>query len=291
MAIFKLFSIGLLSAAVITKVQANGTNDGCTFSLSASGGIECPAGQLDDGQIRLNGSYPTAEFTIRGDKIWDSAGRGCIVTPAPITQVQCDLNAEPAPGFSIDSSNKLLYQGSSEFYACPATDAEYNVYIKPDFGQTKCFAVTLTASGCGSAPPPPPPPPPTTSAPTCPSTQPPSTVTETTTCTVTQAVTVPGNASTVSVTGPVSTVSVSGVGSTTTETTTCTVTDTSTITSMGTHSNFILDNFNYVLPRMRGHRHWWAEPHRLELDVVVGVTHGHDYKWIVIFILDTMEVR
>lgn len=92
MAIFKLFSIGVLSAAVITKVQANGTNgtqDGCTFSLSASGGIECPAGQLDDGQIRLNGSYPTAEFTIRGDKIWDSAGRGCIVTGKEFPSSNC----------------------------------------------------------------------------------------------------------------------------------------------------------------------------------------------------------
>lgn len=80
MAIFKLFSIGVLSAAAVTKVQANDNKYGCTFSLSASGGIECPAGELDDGQIRLNGSYPTAEFTIRGDKIWDSAGKGCIVT-------------------------------------------------------------------------------------------------------------------------------------------------------------------------------------------------------------------
>lgn len=52
-----------------------------------------------------------------------------------------------------------------------------------------------------------------------------------------------------------------------------------------------MDDFNYVLPRMHGHRHWWAVPHRLELDVVVAVTHGHDYNWIVIFILYTVEVR
>lgn len=42
---------------------------------------------------------------------------------------------------------------------------------------------------------------------------------------------------------------------------------------------------------MHGHRHWWGVPHQLELDVVVAVTHGHDYKWIVIFILDAVEVR
>lgn len=89
MAIFKLFSIGVLSAAAVTKVQANDNKDGCTFSLSASGGIECPAGQLDDGQIRLNGSYPTAEFTIRGDKIWDSTGKGCIVTRKEILSPNC----------------------------------------------------------------------------------------------------------------------------------------------------------------------------------------------------------
>lgn len=34
-----------------------------------------------------------------------------------------------------------------------------------------------------------------------------------------------------------------------------------------------------------GHGHWWAAPHRRELDVVVVVTNEHDYRWIVIFIL------
>lgn len=34
-----------------------------------------------------------------------------------------------------------------------------------------------------------------------------------------------------------------------------------------------------------GRGHWWAAPHRRELDVVVVVTNEHDYRWIVIFIL------
>lgn len=77
-------------------------------------------------------------------------------------------------GFSIDASNSLLYRGSPEFWACPATDTEYNIYVKPKFGQTKCFLIGLKASGCGPA------------APTCP---PPSTVWETQTQTVTVLVT------------------------------------------------------------------------------------------------------
>ena len=93
-------------------------------------------------------------------------------------------------GFSIDASNSLLYQGSPNFWACPATDTEYNIYVKPEFGQTKCFPIGLKASGCGPA------------APTC---APPSTVWETQTQTVTVIVT---NSQTCSA-GPISTTSTS----------------------------------------------------------------------------------
>ncbi|KAH8896827.1 hypothetical protein GQ53DRAFT_743379 [Thozetella sp. PMI_491] len=135
-----------------------------------------------------------------GERIWDSTGKGCIVTgegchsrtipieclviakssgllDAPVTQIQCDLDKEPAAGFSIDSSEVISYKGSSQFYACPATDTEYNIYVDPNFGQAKCFPVTLTASGCRAAPLP-------TS---CPTNQPASTVWET--CTVTEVAT------------------------------------------------------------------------------------------------------
>lgn len=72
-------------------------------------------------------------------------------TDPPTTQVQCDQGRPPALGFSIDASENLLYQGSPNFYACPATDTEYNVYVNPDFGQTKCFPITLKTSGCGAS--------------------------------------------------------------------------------------------------------------------------------------------
>jgi hypothetical protein len=79
----------------------------------------------------------------------------------------------------VDASNNLLYLGSPSFWACPATDYEYNIYVKPDFGQTKCFPITLKTSGCGAAAPPLPPT----------SVAPPSTVWETQTKTVTEDVT------------------------------------------------------------------------------------------------------
>jgi hypothetical protein len=59
-------------------------SDGCTFTISSSGGLTCPAGQLSDGQIRLNGTEPTVYFTIKDGKITDAAGRGCIVTGADL---------------------------------------------------------------------------------------------------------------------------------------------------------------------------------------------------------------
>lgn len=61
----------------------SGSSGSCTFSISSTGGIACPAGQLADGQIRLNGSEPTAYFTISNGQITDSSGRGCIVTGEP----------------------------------------------------------------------------------------------------------------------------------------------------------------------------------------------------------------
>jgi hypothetical protein len=79
----------------------------------------------------------------------------------PETQFQCDLNKPPMAGFAIGPEGSILYQGSADFYACPATDTEYNVYVHPDFGQSKCFPISLKASDCGV------PSPSSTSASTC----------------------------------------------------------------------------------------------------------------------------
>jgi hypothetical protein len=68
----------------------------------------------------------------------------------PTTQVQCNQGADPAPGFSISSDNTLQYNGSSSFFACPASDIEWNVYVSPNFGQLKCVPITLKADGCGT---------------------------------------------------------------------------------------------------------------------------------------------
>ncbi|KAH8891255.1 hypothetical protein GQ53DRAFT_765372 [Thozetella sp. PMI_491] len=152
------FANGLILAGISTYFFAGHTSaghgdaggSGCTFSISSTGGIACPAGQLSDGQIRLNGTEPTAEFTINDGQITDASGRGCIVTDAPTTQYQCDEGKSPVSRFAIGADNTLSYNGNSKFWVCPATDTEYNVYIDPDFGQTKCFPVGLTASGCGA---------------------------------------------------------------------------------------------------------------------------------------------
>lgn len=147
-------SLGLLlagmSIASAAKDYAKRGGHGCAFTLSSDGTLACPAGQLEDGQIRLNGSESTATFYLQdGGGFKDSDVFGCIVTEEPITQVQCDDGKEADAGFSIESS-KLLYHGSPDFFACPATDTEWNVYVKPDFGQTKCMPITLTVSGCST---------------------------------------------------------------------------------------------------------------------------------------------
>jgi hypothetical protein len=122
----------------------------CTFSLSASGGQSGTVGQLSDGQNRIGGNNPKGTYTIKNGQITDSQGRGCILTP-PTTQLQCDVGATPSGGFAIGSNGQVTYNGSTQFYACPASDNMYNIYTTPVQGQTKCVKIELTASGCYAA--------------------------------------------------------------------------------------------------------------------------------------------
>ncbi|PMD33984.1 hypothetical protein L207DRAFT_571397 [Hyaloscypha variabilis F] len=122
----------------------------CSFELTSSGGESGTIGQLSDGQNRIGGGLSATTFTINNGGITDSAGRGCILTPS-IKQFQCDQGAGPTYGFVIDSNETLTYSGSSVFYACPASDTEWNLYTTPVTGQEKCVEITLTASGCGAA--------------------------------------------------------------------------------------------------------------------------------------------
>ncbi|KAK6524010.1 hypothetical protein TWF694_005678 [Orbilia ellipsospora] len=136
------------------------------FTISVSGGVSGPLGQIGDGQNRVGPATPSpAKYTLGcGGGITDQNGRGCILTP-PTTQFQCDVGASPTTGFAIGSNGVITHGGSSDFYACPVDDyGNWNVYSQPVAGQTKCVKVCLTANGC-SAPPPPPPPPVTTTAP------------------------------------------------------------------------------------------------------------------------------
>jgi len=52
----------------------------CCFHLSASGAVTGTAGQLDDGQVRINGPLSASEFCISDSGITDANGRGCILT-------------------------------------------------------------------------------------------------------------------------------------------------------------------------------------------------------------------
>ncbi|KAF3052451.1 hypothetical protein E8E11_009127 [Didymella keratinophila] len=120
------------------------------IQLKASGGQSGVLGQLGDGQNRVGGGHPTGCYCLSNGGFTDSNGRGCILTP-PTTQFQCDVGASPTTGFAIGSSGSVTYNGSSKFYACPATDSEYNVYTTPVAGQDKCVEITLSSAGsCGA---------------------------------------------------------------------------------------------------------------------------------------------
>ncbi|KAK2623631.1 hypothetical protein QTJ16_006812 [Diplocarpon rosae] len=120
----------------------------CWFGITASGEQSGSLGQLDDGQIRIGGGLAPASFSITNGAITDGDGFGCILTD-DVEQFQCDQGKSPITGFSIGDNGSLSYAGNATFYACPASDSEWNVYTTPVEGQKKCVEISLTASGCG----------------------------------------------------------------------------------------------------------------------------------------------
>ncbi|KAI1343076.1 hypothetical protein F5Y15DRAFT_276472 [Xylariaceae sp. FL0016] len=147
----KVLTTQITASFFLASAGSGSAGSGCKFTLSSPSYFTQSAGQLDDGQIRFNGSYPPSRFCLHENGgISDDNGHGCVVTGSPTTQFQCDHGKPPNTSFSIDANNTLLYRGSTKFFVCPATDTEYNVYVSPDFGQTKCFSLTLTTSACGS---------------------------------------------------------------------------------------------------------------------------------------------
>merc|ERR1712087_1013208 len=130
------------SGAVLPRQQ------GCCFSLTASGGQSGTLWQLSDGQNRIGGQGGDgAQYCISSDgTITDGSGRGCILTP-PTTQLQCDTGAMPDSGFSVSSNGQLQHNGDDTFYACPADENEYNVYTQKVEGQDKCTKITLSTGG------------------------------------------------------------------------------------------------------------------------------------------------
>lgn len=77
-----LLSIQVVAASILLPmVAATGGDDCCNITLSSPACFTDPAGQLPDGQIRFNGSYPTSTFCLSKDGgLTDQNGFGCIVT-------------------------------------------------------------------------------------------------------------------------------------------------------------------------------------------------------------------
>lgn len=126
---YSLATLAFSAGASAASIQRS-----CTFTLTASGGQSGTIGQLSDGQNRVGGGLPQATYSINNGQITDSQGRGCILTP-PTTQFQCDVGATPTGGFSIGSNGAVSANGSTTFYACPASDDEYNIYTTSVNGQ------------------------------------------------------------------------------------------------------------------------------------------------------------
>jgi hypothetical protein len=162
----------------------------CCFHLTASGGVSGSIGQLSDGQNRIGGELPVAQYCIDSNGgLTDQAGRGCILTrkipsfqdhthrvltfhgdtTAPTTQFQCDSGASPLTGFSVGCDGTLSYNGNSKFFACQTGEnGELNLYTTDGPDKSGCTDITLAADSCNSGCPAPPPSPPAPQPKTCP---------------------------------------------------------------------------------------------------------------------------
>lgn len=69
---------------------------------------------------------------------------------SPTSQFQCDQDKLLANDFWIDAFNNILYHASPTFFACPAPDTGYNIYVDANIDHTECFAITLKASCCSA---------------------------------------------------------------------------------------------------------------------------------------------
>ncbi|KAL2870213.1 ubiquitin 3 binding protein But2 C-terminal domain-containing protein [Aspergillus lucknowensis] len=136
-------------AAFAAGANALPSSNGCCFHLTASGGASGTIGQLDDGQNRIGGSLPPAQFCIGpGGTITDGHGRGCILTP-PTTQFQCDEGGICTPGFSVNPNGQLEYNGSTDFVACETgQNGGLNIYTTESADVTMCRPVQLNADAC-----------------------------------------------------------------------------------------------------------------------------------------------
>ncbi|GAD99270.1 GPI anchored cell wall protein, putative [Paecilomyces variotii No. 5] len=141
-----------LAVAAVFAAGANALvprSNTCCFGLTASGSASGSIGQLDDGQNRIGGNLPPAQYCIdSAGGITDGHGRGCILTP-PTTQFQCDEGAKPTNGFFIDSDGTVQYNGSPKFVACETGEnGGLNIYTTESDAQTGCKPVTLHADSC-----------------------------------------------------------------------------------------------------------------------------------------------
>lgn len=68
----KLMALGL--GAVVNGLVVR---DSCDIHVEVAGSISGPVGQISSGQIRAGEGISSAAFTLKGDEMWDSQGRGC----------------------------------------------------------------------------------------------------------------------------------------------------------------------------------------------------------------------
>ena len=86
----------------------------CCFDINVSGAVTGTAGQLDDGQVRVNGPLPAAQFCIANGEITDSEGRGCFFTRKSIItyEFKADCHQHQPPSFNV-MSGRLQFPGSA----------------------------------------------------------------------------------------------------------------------------------------------------------------------------------
>ena len=155
--IMKLSAVLLLigshfASATVIQRQNPAT---CCFSLIAQGGVSGPVGEDTIGENGIGENFPQSMYCVSNGSFTDCGGQPCAILSSN-GQFVCESNSIPlSSSFMFADNGELLYDGSSNYFACPspglANNGSYNIFSGSIADSSGCTSITLLTGGFSCA--------------------------------------------------------------------------------------------------------------------------------------------